>query len=485
MQQVGSDKQLFIDHRFIESSESITLVVNPPDKRPEAVLHSDKPWEAFKLIYFSVAEDDGVYKMWYQAFDKDQWGGGRPRLCYAVSQDGLNWEKPNLGLVEFQGSKDNNILLEDQKLAFVFIDPNGGAEERYKMIYQGTEGARVGTSSGGFHWELSSEDLSRIRGDTQKQGWWDHRLNKYVVYLKASFKEENAPLYPFVKPIDSNPPVVAPKLMRPSRALGRLEMDDLTKPWPDDQTQTVLTADEHDPPDSDIYHHNVYPYPYASDSYFMFPFTYQHFREGESDVGNDGLNDVQFCASRDGIHWMRYDRKPYISRGLPGEPDYGDTHAKPFHIRRGNYLYQYRMAWPWTHGGFRRLSEEERRDRANWGRGYYGVVVQRLDGFVSADAAYTGGWLLTPPMVFQGDHLELNIDVAAMGEARVEVQDEQGQPVPEFTLDDCDRVLFNDVAYTVKWKGNADISALAGRPVRLRIAMRSAKLYAFQFLDGQ
>jgi hypothetical protein len=253
------------------------------------------------------------------------------------------------------------------------------------------------------------------------------------------------------------------------------------KPWPEDQIQTVMTADELDPPGSDLYHHNVYPYPYAADAHFMFPLTYQHFRSGETDVGNDGVNDVQFAASRDGIHWMRYDRKPYIARGLPGDPDCGMVSASPYHIRKGNYLYQYYGGWPWTHGGYRRLSKKERMDKANWGRQHYGVVVQRLDGFVSADAPYTGGWLVTPPIVFSGDHLELNINVAAMGGAQVEIQDEQGRPAAGFALDECDRILFNDVAYTVKWKGKSDLSALAGRPVRLKIAMRSAKLYAFQF----
>ncbi len=482
MNEVGSDKQLFIDHRFIDSSENINLVVNPPIKRPEPVFHSDKPWEAFSRGWYTIAEDEGIYKMWYAAADGDQRAGGKLRLCYAVSQDGLKWEKPSLGLVEYRGSKDNNILMENERLAYVFIDPHGKADERYKMLSAVKGGTRVGTSRDGISWNLPSHTVSAISWDTQKQAWWDPRLNKYVVYLKLVFREENAPQYPFVEPIEGDPPVVAPKLMRPGRSIGRLEMDDITEPWPDDQTQTVLAADEHDPPYSDIYHHGVYPYPYAADTYFMFPLTYQHFRADETTVKNDGLNDGQFCASRDGIHWMRYDRKPYIPRGLAGEPDHGGTHGRQFHIRKGDYLYQYFGGRPWTHGGYRKLSDHERQDKANWVRGRSGVAIQRLDGFVSADAPYTGGWLVTPPIVFQGDHLELNIDVAAMGEAMVEVQDEQGRPVPGFTLDDCDRVLFNDVAYTMEWKGKSDVSALASRPVRLRIAMRSTKLYAFQFV---
>jgi len=57
---VGNQKQLFIDHKFIECKETVDLVVNPPEKRPGTFLRSDKPWEAFNLIYFSVAEDQGT-----------------------------------------------------------------------------------------------------------------------------------------------------------------------------------------------------------------------------------------------------------------------------------------------------------------------------------------------------------------------------------------------------------------------------------------
>ena len=265
-------------------------------------------------------------------------------------------------------------------------------------------------------------------------------------------EEENELPHPFAGPIDSDPPVVQPTLARPIRAIGRLETDDLTAPWPDDEIRTVLCADQDDPPGSDIYHAGVYPYPYAADAYFMFPLTYHHFTEAESPVvRNDGVNDCQFCASRDGIHWMRYDRRPYIGRGIQGEFDGGGIHGSPYLIRRGAELYQHYGGEPWTHGQYRRLSDQERRDRANWARGRSCVAVQRLDGFVSANAAYTGGTLLTPPLTFDGDRLELNIDVAAMGEARVELRDREGRPIDGFGAGDCDRLTCNDVAARVRW----------------------------------
>jgi len=485
---VGSAKQLFIDHRFIDSSGHVTLCVNPPVKRPEPILRSDKSWDAFRLIWFTVADDGDEVKMWYQAFDGDQWGGGRSRLCYAVSKDGLRFSKPDLGLVEYRGSRQNNILIEDIINATVFIDPHGKPEQRYKIVYTIHQDSRwsdvrVGTSSDGIHWRLPSKGLASIHADTQHAAFWDERIGKYVVYFRVHVGGDGKPHHPFVAPIESNPPVVAPKLMRPGRALGRLEMDDILAPWPTDKIRTIMTADEIDPDDSDIYTHSPYKYPYAADAYFLFPMTYQHFRPGETDVGNDGVNDGQFAASRDGIHWMRYDRKPYLERGLPGEPDFGAAQPSGWHVRRGNSLYHYYMGWPWTHGGFRRLSKEQRHSRENWGREHYGVAVQRLDGFVSVDAPYTGGWLVTPPLIFRGKELRLNINVAAMGVARVGMEDIQGSPLEGYKLDECDRMMFNDVAQLVTWRGKSDVSPLAGKPVRLRLEMRSAKLYAFQFVE--
>ena len=490
---VGDRKQLFIDHRFIAASENIQLTVNPPVKLEKPVIVSDRPWEAFRFAYHSVADDSGLYKMWYSAFDGDQWGQGEQRgkvlVCYAESRDGLHWEKPNLGLVEYKGSKQNNIILDkgfSMKTMSVFIDRHAPPEKRYKMLYDEPSAnysdKRVATSADGLRWNFPHVASLKHKEDTQHVAFWDTRIKKYVVYIRVRINEDGTPAYPVVEAIASNPPVVAPKRFRPIRALGRLEMDDITQPWPIEKMRTVVAADEHDPDDSDIYTHGPYPYPYADDAYFLFPMTYQHFRETESTVGNDGVNDTQFLASRDGIHWMRYDRQPYLRRGLVGESDGGQIISMGYTIRRGNYLYQYYSNWPYTHGGFRRLSDHERADRSKtWGLAQYRVAVQRLDGYVSADASYQGGWILTPPLVFKGSRLELNIDVSAMGQAQEQVEQPDGTAVPGYSLSDCDRILMNDVAQVVRWKGKSDVSGLAEKPVRLRIAMTSAKLFAFQF----
>ena len=108
-------------------------------------------------------------------------------------------------------------------------------------------------------------------------------------------------------------------------------------------------------------------------------------------------------------------------------------------------------------------------------------AIMRLDGFVSADFDYAGGDLITPPITFQGSRLELNLDTGAGGVGRVEVLDLLGAPIPGYTLAEADQLNGNSVRMLASWQGRAGVSALAGRPVRLHLKMRSAKLYAFQF----
>jgi hypothetical protein len=112
-----------------------------------------------------------------------------------------------------------------------------------------------------------------------------------------------------------------------------------------------------------------------------------------------------------------------------------------------------------------------------------GAVRQRLDGFVSADADNHGGWLLTPPIVFSGKRLRLNIDTGAMGTAFVEIRDAAGKPVPGFTLAEAQETAGNYLDETVYWDRGNDLSALTGKPVQLYFKLKRSKLYAFQFTN--
>lgn len=107
----------------------------------------------------------------------------------------------------------------------------------------------------------------------------------------------------------------------------------------------------------------------------------------------------------------------------------------------------------------------------------------RLDGFASAHAGYAGGEVVTRPLRFRGRALEINYSTSAAGSVRVEIQDGSGRPLPGFTLADSREIVGDEIARTVSWRGGGDVSTLAGKPVRLRFALKDADLYSYRFRD--
>ena len=105
----------------------------------------------------------------------------------------------------------------------------------------------------------------------------------------------------------------------------------------------------------------------------------------------------------------------------------------------------------------------------------------RIDGFVSVYAKLTGGELITRPVVFKGHELVLNVSTSAAGSIRVELQDEGGQPIDKYALGNCPEIYGDDIERVVNWDNGPDVSALAGRQVRIRMVLKDADIYSFQF----
>ena len=468
---VGCWRQVFIDYYLVEYSHDVVLRVNPPVKRG-VVLKAERPWESHRVgAYGTVLEDGGVYKMWYDAIDSE----GRIFHCYAVSHDGVNWEKPNLGLVEYEGSKNNNIL-PLPPCGTVFIDPHDVPERRYKYVTFGhgkhgflsQYGVYVWWSSDGLRWTRNNLPALPFNPDTQNQAFWDERIGKYVAYLRA---------------------------LAPMRCVARVEVDDLLKPWPykpkegvsynlekpeewpfsTTELPIVFRRDEDDPENVDYYNPCVIKYPFARDVYYMFPSAYLHFPDPPiGKYRNDGLLDIHIATSRDGVHWNRVSREPYVRLGREGEPDSKTMYMLVGMIRRGNDLWMYYSGYDYSHGAY------------NFKMKYKGAIfrlVQRLDGFTSLDAGYKWGEVITKPMIPGGTRLVLNADTSATGEIRVEALDEDERPISGLSLKDSKPIHSNSCTIEVKWRSSPDVSKLKNRVVRLRFLMRNAKLYSFQFLN--
>lgn len=468
---IGTQKQLFIDNSLLAKSQNVALKMNPPVKKG-VVLLPDRPWDSGYMGFcVSVAEDAGLCKMWYLTQAKGQ--GDQYVLCYACSRDGITWEKPSLGLFEHQGSKATNIVMKGIVETTVFLDPAAAPDTRFKavaMMYwpdPKKAGLYVHTSPDGIHWKMSDTRVFPIGVDTANQAFYDSRLKKYVAYVRV---------------------------WTPLRKIGRAEMADVTRPWPikelknpfliwggdkipvaSHELPTVFGYDERDPANSDHYNPACVQYPWADRAYFMFPSPYRHFPEPpKSKYGNDGLTDIQMAVSRDGVAWSRVSREPYVALGIDGEIDGRQLYMADGMIRRGGMIFQY-------YGGGRVSHGAPISDAAVWPAEAICRLEQRLDGFVSADAAYEGGEFTTPPLRFSGRKLVLNVNAGALGICRVEILDENGQAVPQYSLDACDEIGGNHIEKTATWNGKDDLSSLRGRVVRLRFVMRACKLYAFQF----
>ncbi len=158
----------------IPHTQNLRLEMRAPIRHPDnPVLRRGEPGSPDAQgvqFYGSIIRERGKYRLWYVAFDDDKdnkVASSRWRPAYAESTDGLHWTKPNLGLVEYKGNKDNNLILVDPSpLGFVNVkvlrdDDDPDPERRYKItghVYFRHD-TRLGTlapfvSADGLHWKL-------------------------------------------------------------------------------------------------------------------------------------------------------------------------------------------------------------------------------------------------------------------------------------------------------------------------------------------
>ena len=191
-----------------------------------------------------------------------------------------------------------------------------------------------------------------------------------------------------------------------------------------------------------------------------------------------GLLETQLAVSRDGLTWTRYPRPVYLGVGEVGGYPMKRSYIGYGLVRRGRELWQYTHSRASYHDAHTEPAAPNVIHR----------LVQRLDGFVSADAPYTGGEFATKPLRFAGNRLVLNVDTDATGYAQVGFLNERGEPVPGFSVDECVYVSGDEIDYEVEWLGPGperknDLSALAGRVVQLVVRMHGTSLYALQFVE--
>ena len=466
---IGSRLELFTDGALIEAiSGAARLELHHPTAQ-EVALEMDKPWEGNSLNYVTVIQDGDFYRMYYRGenslYTPASYEDTHPVVtCYAESADGIHWRKPVLRIWDYQGSKENNIVLEGEGTSDFapFKDPNPACrpEARYKALAYNSKppGLVAFASPDGLHWSLLRPQPVITKGafDSQNVGFWDAARGEYREYHR-DFRE------------------------------GR---DIRTSTSQDFLNWTEPVYLEYSPNRvSQLYTNQVIPYYRAPHILLGFPTrytdrgwtssaealprrAYRHLRGAKSPREGTAVTDGMFMSSRDGLHFSVWPES-FLRPGLRTMDTwfYGDIYQNWGLVETASKI----ADAPREISVY--FTESTMQDRPAYLRRY----TLRVDGFVSLTAPLSGGEVLTKPLLFQGGRLLLNYSTSGAGSVRVEIQDAVGKALPGFALEDCDELYGDALEQAVAWKNNPDLSKLAGQPVRLRFELRDADVYAMRF----
>ncbi len=488
---LGTDKHVFVDWNIIEPGYGVAWAGRSPGawEMPQGIelsthkpriddgpfLSADKPWEATVGSHGVLFEDEGVYRFYYRirAQEGGDDGSYPMMLAYAESSDGVTWTKPSVGTVEFDGSTDNNIVYglnvargRSVNSASVFKDPNGGPNDRYKLLYRDPTERQApnlygAVSPDGLHWETLDEPLiTNYFSDTHNVVGYDPRRGQYVAYVRGWTKFGSGSLHG-------------------RRTIAHAASDTFATSWP--RPETIYEADALDGPDTDIYTNAYTPWPDA-DAYLMFPAFYQR---------NADIVEIQMLTGRDGVSFERLTREPIAPGGEPGTPSEGGYYAGSGLVsyRAGEVSLPISATWHTHNEGHYGVTRTSGTHGGHWS-----TATWRKDGFVSLEARDAGSFS-TVPITFEGGKLTINAWTRFGGEISFELADasgehmgkfgqgvtaEQATAIPGRTFEDCDPFTGDSTCHTVTWNGEADISEWTNRPMRLRVRMRRARLYAIQ-----
>lgn len=509
---IGTRLEMMVDdHLVARLGGGARQRLNSPVPR-DIALRLDAPWEGNAGGGFTVFEDGDRYRMYYRGQDfvyrnKQLASPSGKYICYAESADGIHWEKPELGLVEYDGSRQNNILLDAAEILngmfspFRDGNPACAAEARYKAFALMQKGDARGLwaygSPDGIHWSAMSDGPVITEGllDTQNLAFWDGERGEYRAYHRNEFRLPQTGEEPYGShSVLANTPNDRQQDGDGGRLRGsRYGRDILTATSSDfvQWTDSVYVNYSEGRPD-ELYSNQITPYYRAPHLLLGFPTRYverpwseslealpelehRRMRAEISERYGAALTDGMFMSSRDGYSFSLWPDS-FIRPGLRprGNWTYGDNFQNWGIVTTGSAF----------SGAPDELSFYVRegywRDGASSLRRY----AMRVDGFVSVQAPLSGGELVTKPLIFEGRELVLNFSASAAGSIRVELlRDQMNTPVEGFDLEDCVELLGDDLERVVRWKDGRELGGLAGTPLRLRFVLRDADLFSFRFRD--
>ena len=476
---LGSRRELFADSYLVEKLKKASLHLHEPQPQ-EVVLRHDTPWEGQFSLYHTVVHDGERYLLYYRGWQVPS----EPAVyCLAVSDDGVHFERPNLGMRAWQGSRSNNIILDQEPYTHTvapFLDTRPGVPDaqRFKALSrhltepdsQGKRNACLHSfvSADGVIWDLSGDGPIITDGlfDSQNVGFWSEAEGQYVAYYRTFSTKEG------MREDHRGPTTKAINLRRIKRATSKDFIH-----W---EPGVVMDyrRDGRQVAAEEFYINQTRPYFRAPHIYVALParFMAQRLAITTAEAEEIGVHETQLTACSDACFMTT----------RPGQTWYERTFMEAFiKPRIGASHWSARCNYPVD--GVVQTGPEEMSLYVAEHYAQPGNQVRRyslrLDGFASVRAPHSGGELITRPLVFSGAQLELNFATSAAGSLRVEIQDADGKAIPGYGLRESVDIFGSRIAGMATWKRGTDVSPLAGRPVKLRFAMRDADLYSVRFTE--
>jgi len=459
---IAEERYLLLDSRVVESTDNAKLTLGTVKKHgSNPLLEEDRPWEPrFDNVYPNVTHDEqeGLYKCWYNGFivderttstpedkrnprDRPDYMGIRPNrreegVCYAVSNDGVDWEKPELGLVEFDGNKRNNLVMRGPSGAGVFKDlREPDPARRYKIFFSGQTNSiqRVAFSPDGLHWSkpILCPEIE-AGGDTHNCALWSPPLRKYVGIMR---------------------------LWNGQRIIGRTESPDFVK-WT--KSRAVLQGDpEHQTHDMVVVR--------TAGIYIGLPGVMEFPGGSRRNVKQH----VELAWSPDSVTWHRVEAgTPFIGHTPTTRREYGTVPydwgcifaSTPIILDGEIRIYYGASDWYFF----------------DWRKGCLALATLRPDGWAGYEQIERNksGSVTTIPFFCTGRTLRLSADVSRNGSVKVTLLDPQstvlaeGEPITETVTD-----------VEVRWKRGASVERLEGRAIKLGLELRESKVYSFGFRE--
>ena len=454
--QMGDKREIFVDHYLIDKMDGIQMIKHTPHDEG-AVLNFDKPWEGVFCGYCTVIKNENLFRVYYRGLPTNGKDGTNiETTCIADSKDGIHWEKPIVKIYKIGGSLKNNVILANEAPSshnfcpFLDKNPNGDPNQKYKALAgEDKAGLRAYVSPDGIHWKKLREEavISGFAFDSQNVSFWSESEQCYLCY----FRSWSGGGYKGFRSV--------------SRTTSK-DFIEWTKP-------VAMTYG--DTPSEQLYTQQTSPYFRAPHIYVAIGGRFMPGRQVLTDEQAKNLNvdpgyfkdcsDAYLMTTRGGNVYDRTFMEAFIRPGI-GMGNW---------VSRSNY-----PALNVVQTSPEEMSLYVNQDYAQ-PTAHLHRYSMRIDGFTSLSAPYKGGEMITKPFTFSGHELEINYSTSAPGEMRFELQDENGVPIPGYTLEDSQRVIGNEISRVVLWKGNGDLQNLISKTVRLRIQMKDADLYSIRF----